>query len=312
VRHCIDLGINFFDTARAYTDSEEKIGAALVELPRDSFILASKTLSKTGPEMARDIDLSLKNLKVGHIDLYQCHNVRYDADVDALFAPGGGLDALLAAKQAGKIRHIGVTGHLTGQLLKLLQTGKFETVQFPYNFTEQKAAAELIPYAIKENIGTIIMKPLGGSALPADLGLRFFLDKQVDVVIVGMENMGQVEQNARTVAAARPISTAGELEEIAEVGKALGNDYCRRCDYCKPCPQDIDIARLLIIRGYLKRYNMEGWSYNLYQAQKVRADACVRCGDCATRCPYDLPIPEVMADTARLFAELEQRMQKIR
>jgi predicted aldo/keto reductase-like oxidoreductase len=297
VRRCLELGICFIDTARGYTDSEEKIGEALAGVPRDSYVLATKTLSRSGQDMARDIDLSLKNLGVEHIDLYQCHNVRFDKDEAALFAPGGGLEALSEAKKAGKIGHIGLTGHQVDRLVRLMKTGRFETVQAPYNFNEDKPEKELLPLAAAENMGVIVMKPLGGGALPQDLALRFFLDKPVSVVIPGMESPAMADQNLHSLMAGGPLS-AEEQGEILELRRQLGQRYCRRCDYCQPCPQQIDISFIFLLHAYCTRYNMKAWALKRYDGLKVKGDACVRCGQCAGRCPYGLPVPEMIAEAA--------------
>jgi predicted aldo/keto reductase-like oxidoreductase len=298
---CLEKGITFFDTARGYSDSEEKISAALKGVPRDGYILACKTMARTGADMARDIDISLKTLGVDYIDLYQCHNVRYDADEEVLFAPGGGMDALLQAKEAGKIGHIGVTGHQVERLAKLIRTGRFETVQVPYNFNEDKPEKELLPAAAEEKVGVIAMKPLGGGALPPDLALRFFLDKPVGVVIAGVESPEMVEQNYRSITEGGPLSQA-EAEQIREISSRLGQSYCRRCDYCQPCPQGIDISRIFILYRYFADYGLPDWALAQYGALKVGGDVCEQCGQCAARCPYSLPIPEMIKKYAKEMA----------
>ena len=297
VRAYLDKGLAFIDTARGYTDSEEKIGAAITGVPRDAYVLAGKTMARTGADMARDIDISLKNLGVDYIELYQCHNVRYDADEEALFAPGGGMEALQDAKKAGKIGHIGLTGHRVERLTRLIGTGLFETVQVPYNFNEDAPEKELLPLAKKENIGVIAMKPLGGGALPPGLALRFFLDSAVDVAIPGMESLAMVEQNYAAVAEDGPL-TQTEREDAKRIGRELGQSYCRRCDYCQPCPQGIDISRIFILHRYFTRYGLPDWALAQYGALKVGGDVCQKCGECAKRCPYDLPIPDMLAKCA--------------
>ena len=298
VRSCLDNGVNFFDTARGYSDSEEKIGAALAGVPRDSYVLASKTMARTGQAMAQDIDTSLRLLGVDYIDLYQCHNVRFDEDEEALFAPGGGMDALIEAKKAGKIGHIGVTGHQVERMVRLVKSGQFATVQVPYNFNEDKPEKELLPLAAKEGVGVIAMKPLGGGALPPALAVRFFLDTAVSAIIPGMESRSQVEENCRAMAEGGPLSPE-DWAAIEDVRRHLGQSYCRRCDYCQPCPQGIDISRIMILYGYFTRYDLMDWALKQYGMLKMGGDACVRCGQCAERCPYDLPIPDMIGEMAK-------------
>ncbi|MDR1194470.1 MAG: aldo/keto reductase [Peptococcaceae bacterium] len=297
IRRCLELGVNFIDTARAYTDSEEKIGQALAGVPRDSYALATKSMAVDGETMTRDIEISLRNLRTDYIDLYQCHNIRRDQDEERLLGPGGGLEALRRAREAGKIRHIGVTGHQVERLIRLLRTGWFETVQVPYNFNETKPEEELLPLAVKENIGVITMKPLGGGALPASLALRFFLDKPVGAIIPGMENPALAEENARCLTEDGPLTPADQAD-VDRVKAELGKWYCRRCDYCQPCPQGIDIAGVFLFHGYFGRYNMKDWARGRYAGLKVKADACIACGACVGRCPYQLPIPALLRKAA--------------
>lgn len=294
ISRCLDLGINFIDTARAYTDSEEKIGKGLKGKPRDKVVLASKSLARTGEAMAKDIETSLKNLQTEYIDLYQCHNVRFDEDEAVLFGPGGAMEALLAAQKSGKIRHIGLTCHQMDRAVRLLEQHEiFDTIQVPYNFNENTAEQKLLPLARQRDLGVIVMKPLGGGALPAQYAMRYFIDKPVSVVIPGMDCVAQVEENIRSMQQSQAL-TEEEAAEIEHFRQELGKNYCRRCDYCRPCPQGIDISGMFIIHGYYKRYNLQNWAIARYAATPVKPDACIECGQCESRCPYDLPIRQML------------------
>jgi len=289
----LEQGINFIDTARAYTDSESKIGQA-IKNKRDKVILASKSLVRTKDKMLADIDISLKNLNTDYIDLYQLHNVKTKEDLNQVLAPGGALEALEEAKKAGKIRHIGVTGHVTALLEELIATQKFETLQVPYNFMEQGPEESLLPAARKMGVGIIVMKPLAGGAFSKpDLALRFLLQQEVDVIIPGMDSVEQVVQNAQ-LAVQKQHLTEAELEYLTKEAAEIGSRFCRRCEYCKPCPQGIDIPFCFLMEGYLVRYNLAEWAKSRYDSLKVKADACVECGICETRCPYNLPIREML------------------
>jgi predicted aldo/keto reductase-like oxidoreductase len=243
--------------------------------------------------MARDIEASLLNLQTEYIDLYQCHNVRFDEDEATIFGADGAMEALLAAQQAGKIRHIGLTCHQVDRALRLIQTGKFATVQVPYNFNEDLAATELLPLAEKLGIGVIVMKPLGGGALPAEAAIRYFLDKPVSTVIPGMDSLCQVKDNIEYINSGQALN-AEEMAKIADIKKEIGQKYCRRCDYCRPCPQGIDISGLFIVHGYYSRYSMQNWALSRYSSFAVKPDACIECGICESRCPYDLPIRQML------------------
>lgn len=293
----LDAGINFVDTARAYTDSEEKIGVHLAAR-RGEFYLASKSMARDRTGMAKDIDVSLATMRTEQIDLYQIHNIKVRADLDAVLAPGGALDALKDARQAGKIGHIGVTGHNIDLLVEALQTGQFSTVQVPFNFIETKAEERLFPYARKENIGMIVMKPLGGGQIDnVDLALRFILGHGITTAIPGMDEVRHVRENLAALSNFRPLTDA-EQQELKDLAKEIGANFCRRCGYCLPCAVGIDIPQLFIFHLQYTRYNMKTAIPGRYAAMPVKASACTECGLCETRCPYDLPIRQRLKQVA--------------
>ena len=198
-------GMNYIDTARGYTVSEEYLGFALEGI-REHFVLATKGRATTKEEMAADIDRSLHNLRTNYIDLYQFHNPS-DAALDQILAPGGALEAMLEAKQAGKIGHIGVTAHSVEVFRRLLQLDWVETIMFPYNIVENQAE-ELIAQCAEKNIGFICMKPLAGGAIEdGRLALRYIAaNPNVTLVIPGMAEPKEVEENAAAVADAAPLT----------------------------------------------------------------------------------------------------------
>lgn len=301
VAKACDLGINFFDTARAYVDSESKIGKALKK-KRNNVVLASKTMARTQEDMRNDIDKSLKFLDTDYIDLYQCHNVRTQEELEKILGPKGAMEALIAARKEGKIRHIGLTGHVVSMALDGLKTGAFETIQAPYNFIEQTAEEELFPYARKEDFGIIAMKPLAGGAYSRpELALRFLLCQEISTIIPGMDSLEQVIQNIELAEEKRELNNE-ELQYLANEAQAIGSQFCRRCDYCQPCPQGVYISRCFILQGYYERYKLPEWAKDQYKALAVRADACEECGICETRCPYSLPIREMLKKTHKLLS----------
>lgn len=298
IRFAVEQGLNFIDSARGYTDSEEKIGFALQGI-REKVILATKTMSRTGKNLTEDIDISLKNFKAEVIVLYQCHNVRTLEDWEQLTAPGGGLEALESARQAGKIRYIGITGHRPEILARALREYPFATVQFPYNYIEQENREELFREIERQELGTIIMKPLAGGAIrhtgPA---LRFLLQKGFSVIIPGMDSVEQVRENVQRL----DESFSPEDAELLEgEKKELGQDFCRRCEYCLPCSAGINIPFLFLQEGYYRRYNLKDWAIDRYRTSVVKADACIDCGLCETRCPYQLPIREKLKQVHELL-----------
>ena len=298
---CEEMGINFIDTARGYTVSEEYIGAAL-EGRREKFVIATKTMARTAEGMAKDIDISLRNLRTDYIELYQVHNPSL-ADLDAVTAPGGALEALMAAKEAGKIGHIGVTAHSVEVFEKVLSYDWVETVMFPYNIVETQGEA-LIRRCKEQNVGFIAMKPLAGGAIEdATLALRFLnTNDDVSVVIPGMADPAELDQNLAAANDTTPLS-AEELEKIEAMRKELGTQFCRRCGYCAPCTVGINIPGVFLFEGYLRRYGLAGWAKDRYAALPVKASACIGCGECEPRCPYNLPIREMLKKSAEGFGE---------
>ena len=291
-------GINFIDTARGYTVSEEYIGRALAGR-RDKFVLATKSMARTAEAMAKDIEISLRNLQTDHIDLYQIHNPGM-ADLEKVLAPGGAMEALIAAKEAGKIGHIGLTCHLTQVFERALEIPQVETIMFPYNPVETQGEA-LIAKCREKGIGFIAMKPLAGGAIEnASLAMRFILQNEgVSVVIPGMYCPEEVEMNARAVGKL----TDADYAEIEKLRQTLGTQFCRRCNYCAPCTAGINIPGVFLFEGYLERYNLESWAKDRYNAMAKTASDCIGCGVCEGRCPYNLPIREMMKKAAAAFGK---------
>lgn len=286
-------GVNYIDTARGYTVSEAYLGEALCGI-RDKFVLATKSMARTRDAMAADIETSLKNFKTDYIDLYQVHNPSL-ADLETICAPGGALEALREAQAAGKIGHIGLTAHLSQVFEKALTLDWVETVMFPYNIVETQGEA-LMRQAKEKNVGFIVMKPLAGGALEnANLALRFIAQNEnVSVVIPGMYDVREIHENVAASSSTEPL-TAQELEEIETIRRELGTQFCRRCNYCQPCTAGINISGVFLMEGYLKRYGLGDWAKQRYATFAKKAGDCIGCGVCETRCPYQLPIREMLA-----------------
>ena len=291
--------INYIDTARGYTISEELIGEA-IEGKRDKFILATKSMSRSKEGIKADIETSLKNLRTDYIDLYQIHNPS-KAEFDQVLAEGGALEGLMEAKEEGKIGHIGFTTHSLELFEEALELDWVETIMFPYNIVENQGV-ELIKKCKEKNIGFIVMKPLAGGAIEdGDLALRFICaNPDISVVIPGMASVEEVEKNIKASADPAPLSEE-ELAKMEEVRKTLGNNFCRRCNYCAPCAKGINISGVFLMQGYLDRYGLEDWARTRYDAFAAKASDCIGCGVCETRCPYNLPIREMLKEAAVRF-----------
>ncbi|MDO4488801.1 MAG: aldo/keto reductase [Eubacteriales bacterium] len=301
----MDAGVNYIDTARGYTVSEELIGQA-IEGNRDKFVLATKSMSRTKEAMAKDVETSLKNLRTDYIDLYQMHNPS-EAELEKVMAPGGALEALMEAKAEGKIGHIGLTAHSIKVFEKAIELDWVETIMFPYNIVESQGT-EMIKRAAEKNIGFIDMKPMAGGAIEdATLALRYICaNPDVTIVIPGIYCVDELKQNLAAVEDKSPISEE-ELAQFDKIRETLGDNFCRRCNYCQPCAAGINISGVFLFAGYLNRYDLGDWGYGRYEALPVKPDACIECGACETRCPYHLPIREMLKKCHNDFQAYEAR-----
>ncbi|NPV27945.1 MAG: aldo/keto reductase [Firmicutes bacterium] len=293
LNRALDQGINFIDTARGYTDSEDKIGLVLRER-RDECVIATKSMARTAEAMERDIELSCRNLQTDYIDLYQLHNIKDEATIKKVMAPDGALAALKKARQAGKIRYIGITSHRPGALIQAIKTGEFDTVQFPFNPVEREAEQTLLAVAREWRVGTIVMKPLAGGAFRnSQLALRWVLNQPITTAIPGMDSTEQVEMNAGVGDKPEPL-TEEETQRLANETKEMGERFCRRCEYCLPCPASIDIPTMFLLDGYYTRYGLQTWARTRYRGLPAGIGDCLDCGECEEKCPYQLPIREML------------------
>jgi predicted aldo/keto reductase-like oxidoreductase len=296
------LGINFIDTAKGYTVSEEYIGKAL-EGSRDQWILSTKSMARDRESMTRDIESSFVNLKTDYIDVYHVHNVRNLDEYEKVMSEDGAYSAISDYVAKGKIGHIGFTTHNKDMLAMAIESGKFETIMFPYNIVEHQAGGAF-KRAKELNIGVIAMKPLAGGVITdAALALRYIIENgDVTCAIPGMANLQEVIDNAWAAENFQPLSDA-EREDTQKIAQALGTQFCRRCGYCGPCPVGIDIPTMFLLKGYKERYGLEKWSIDRYFGLKARAKDCIECGQCEERCPYDLPIRSMLKEVRQCFDE---------
>ena len=221
--------------------------------------------------------------------------------MDIVTGEGGALEALLEAKAAGKIGHIGITAHEIGTFEMGLEMDWVETIMFPYNFVELQAA-DLIRKCAEKGKGFICMKPLAGGAIEnAPLAMRFIAsNKDITVNIPGMASEDELKQNVAAACDPAPLSEE-ELREVQNIRDTLGNQFCRRCNYCQPCTMGINISFCFTINGYLTRYGLKDWAIGRYKGMAVEPNACIECGMCESRCPYHLPIIEMLKDVYSNF-----------
>ena len=301
ISELIRAGVNFIDTARGYTVSEEYLGYAL-EGVRERFVLATKSMARTKEAMARDIGISLQNLRTDYIDLYQIHNPGAK-DLEQVMAPGGALEALLEAKAAGMIGHIGITLHSVDLFRQAAELPWVETIMFPYNIVETQGE-DLIALCAEKSIGFICMKPLAGGAIEdATTAMRFVVSNPaVTVVIPGMADVAEITQNVAAASNTAPL-TADEQHRITKIKELLGTNFCRRCNYCAPCTAGINISAVFLFEGYYSRYDLKDWASDRYASLAKTASDCIECGACEARCPYQLPIREMLKKAAAVMGK---------
>jgi len=299
VRHCFELGITFFDTANMYGDSEKKIGAAL-ESVRDQVVLATKTLKRDAEGAAKHVDQSLESLKTRTVDIYQLHQVANRETLDQVLAPGGAYEALDKARSDGKIRSIGLSSHNTQIAIEACRTDRFDTIQIPFNFIEQDASKQLFQVAEEMDMAVIGMKPLAGGVLErADLCFRFLQQCPKVVPIPGMRAKEEADEIAQLYRTQQAL-TDQQRKEIEEIRSELGTKFCRRCEYCMPCQQEIHIPTALGIKSFVKRLPPVA-TIAMADANMKKAETCIECGECVEKCPYELPIPDLIKENLSLY-----------
>ena len=301
LRRALEKGINFYDTANAYRDSEMKIGSAFAGM-RDQIIIATKSMKRDKIGAAEHIESSLRALKTDYIDLYQLHQIAQEQDWEAVCAPGGALEALVKARDEGKIRYIGVSSHSLPMAVRLVKSGLFSTIQFPFNFIETAAQHELFPEAQKAGVGIIGMKPFAGGMIDnADIAFKYIRQFPAVIPNPGFDSVESVDQI--TALYQQPnIVNAQDLAVMEHYRQELGTQFCRRCEYCQPCPHGVAITPAMGYRVVAKRMSPEV-AVQFSRTPMETVVRCVKCGICIKRCPYDLPIPDLLARNYELYQE---------
>jgi len=295
VRGVIDLGINFIDTANGYTTSEERIGIAIKDVPREDLIIASKSGARDKKTFLEHIDLSLKQLGVDYIDIYQLHGVSSKEICEEVFKKDGAYEGLLEAVRAGKVRFPAFSSHSVYTSVRVMREFDFAVVQLPFNFIDTEALAEAIPLAKELDMGFIAMKPLGGGLLD-DAGLAFRYLAQFDSIVPdpGIEKLHEMEEIVKIANANEPFTEA-DAKSVERIKEDMGSNWCHRCEYCQPCPQNIGISMALNTTSFMKRLP----SYRAIEmagAIMENAHNCIACRVCVERCPYKLEVPALLKD----------------
>ncbi len=302
VLHAVECGVDFIDTSRVYTTSEKRIGMALKQTDK-KVVLASKSKGRTTDEIMADLEISMRELQRDYIDLYQCHFVRDEGEYEEVISPGGALEGLTRAREEGLIGNIGITSHSLDLLDRVLDDGFFETVMVCFSFLEPLAGEKIIPKAIEKNIGCIAMKPLSGGFIEdAELALKYALSQTGILVLVGVEHKALFDKNWKVFQNRWELNDE-EKERIEPIRRTYDKIFCRRCDYCQPCTEDIPIQAILGLRSMVKRMGenilREGWRVDAI----AKARRCSECEECMARCPYELPIPDLIKENLRWVDE---------
>lgn len=302
VKHCYEVGINFFDTANMYGDSEKKIGQAL-EPVRDKVYIATKTLARDAAGATEHIELSLKNLRTDYIDLFQLHAVSKPEELETVMAPGGAYEAVQRFINDGQIRHVGFSSHDIATAIKGCRTGMFASIQIPFNFIEHEPAENLFKAAGEENMGIIGMKPLGGGLLDrADLCFKFLRQYPNVIPIPGFSSIEEIDQVIALYEEPGNL-TDQDQADIDRIRGELGKAFCHRCGYCGPCEQGVKITDVLMFRSMAQRIDPPMALFIGKPAMET-VENCTDCGECLEKCPYNLPIPELLREYLQYYNEL--------
>ncbi len=289
LRRAYDGGMTFFDTARAYTDSEEKVGLAF-EGMRDKVYIATKTAAKTPEQLREDLDTSLRLLKTDHIDIYQLHCV------PVCYRPGDGTgmyEAMEEAKAQGKIRHIGITAHKIGVAEEIVQSGLYETLQYPFSYLASDRDIALVNACREADMGFIAMKGLSGGMLTDSSACMAFMTMYDVLPIWGIQRESELDEWL-SFFSDTPAMTDEIAAFIAKDREELLDEFCRGCGYCMPCTAEITINQCARMSQMIRRAPSAAWLSDYWQKEMMKIDDCTSCGICMTRCPYELKIPELL------------------
>lgn len=290
LKKAYDNGIDFYDTAHFYTDSEEKMGNAFKDIPREKIYIASKTAAETPEDFWSDLETSLKSLKTDYLDLYQFHNISFvPKKDDELFK------AMLEAKEKGMIRHIGITTHKITFAHEAIESGLYETLQYPFSYLSGEEEIELVEKCKKFDVGFIAMKAMGGGLITNSKASFAFLNQFDNVLpIWGVQKISELDEFL-------PYDSTTVLDDelkstIENDKKELGEDFCRGCGYCMPCPEEIKISICARMSLWVRRFPTEPHLTEEWQKTMAQTENCIECYACVDKCPYELDIPRILKE----------------
>lgn len=291
LRKAYESGMEFFDTARAYSDSEEKIGLAFKDYKRDSYYIATKTMAKTPEDFWKHLETSLKLLKTDYVDIYQFHCA------DRVYKPGDGTgmyECMEEAKKQGKIRHIGITAHKLQVAFEAVESHLYETIQFPFSYLSSDKEIELVNKSKENNMGFIAMKGLAGGLINQSEPSMAFMSLFDNVLpIWGIQRESELDEWLAFMDNTPEMND--EMRAFIEKEKAeLAGDFCRGCGYCMPCPAGIMINQCARMSLMLRRAPSKNWLTDEMQAEMKKIENCLHCNKCSAKCPYELDTPKLL------------------
>jgi len=299
LRRAYERGITFYDTANIYRDSEKKIGRAFCGM-QEKIVLATKTFLRDAAKATQHLENSLRMLKTDYIDLYQLHQVAQEKDLLAITARGGALEAVVKAREQGKVRFIGVTSHNLAMAVKLVKTGLFATVQFPFNFIEDEPKDELHRAARKRDMGILAMKPFAGGVIDnAEIAIKFLRQHPDVIPLPGFDSVASVDEVVSFYGHENKV-TKKDRELMHKYRIELGKKFCHRCEYCQPCPHGVMITPAMAYNVIASRMS-PAVAVEFSRVMMESVKLCEECGECAERCPYELPVQEMLKANYDLY-----------
>ena len=287
-----DNGITFFDTARFYTDSEEKIGYALSGV-RDKIVIATKTMCANTKEFWSQLETSLTNMKTDHVDIYQFHNPGFCPK------PGDGTglyEAMLEAKAKGMIRFIGITNHRLPVAIEAAESGLYDTIQFPFSYLAAEKELGLVQLCQEKKIGFIAMKALSGGLITNSAAAYAYLN-QFDHVLPIWGVQRETELDEFLSYGINPPELTREIQEVIDQDRAeLAKDFCRGCGYCLPCPAGIDIPTCARMSLMIRRAPVSVYLNDTWKGKMKQTEECIHCDHCKEHCPYGLDTPKLLEE----------------
>ena len=310
IRSVVEMGVDLLDSARGYTNSEHRIGLALQKIDRP-VILSTKSGEKT-EKIYDEVHESLRQLKVKKVNIYHLHNVSNFKDYEKVMTQGGAYHGLKRAQKEGLIDHIGMTSHNLNVLEKAVEDGYFDVIMACYSFLEPDAAQKVFPLAKAKDVGILAMKAFSGGVIEdAGPALRFVLSTPGIVPIPGSETLEKSRENWEIFVEGKTL-TEQDKGRIEVLRKELTQNFCRRCDYCQPCTEKINIQFVLGLKSVFKRFGPKAQELGWIKSIIEKARNCSECGDCLPRCPYQLPIPDLIKENLAWLDNWKKQNEKLK